>query len=88
VVEEAADLPLLRPLIGWDKSEIIAEARRLGTFEVSELPDEDCCTMFSGPRAETHADPAKLAELERRIDAPALVERLVDAVELADPRRA
>jgi thiamine biosynthesis protein ThiI len=88
VVEAVADLPLLRPLIGWDKSEIIAEARRLGTFEVSELPDEDCCTMFSGPRAETHADPAKLAELERRIDAPALVERLVDAVELADPSRA
>lgn len=85
-VEAAADLPLLRPLVGFDKSEIIAEARRLGTLGVSELPDEDCCTMFSGGRAETHANPAKLAELERRIDAPALVEGLLEAMDVTRPR--
>ncbi|OLE47051.1 MAG: tRNA 4-thiouridine(8) synthase ThiI, partial [Candidatus Rokubacteria bacterium 13_1_20CM_2_69_58] len=45
-IDEAATLPILRPLIGMDKLEITAEAQRLGTFEVSIEPDADCCTLF------------------------------------------
>ena len=47
VVEEAAQLPLLRPLIDRDKSEIVERPRTLGTYEISILPDEDCCQLFS-----------------------------------------
>src|SRR5207244_1667585 len=47
VVGEAAALPVLRPLVGMDKSEIAAEAARIGTFETSIIPDQDCCTLFT-----------------------------------------
>src|SRR6185503_5919846 len=45
-VDEVADLPVLRPLIGMDKLEITAQAEAIGTFEVSIEPDADCCTLF------------------------------------------
>jgi len=77
VVEGASTLPLLRPLIDRDKSEIIAEAERIGTFETSILPDEDCCTLLAPRRAVTWADPEPLIELERRVDVESVVEDLV-----------
>lgn len=77
VVEGAATLPVLRPLIDRDKSEIIEEAERLGTFETSILPDEDCCTLLAPRRAVTWTDPEPLIELERRVDVGPVVERLV-----------
>ena len=55
VVSAVADLPILRPLIGSDKQEIIAEARRIGTYELSIQDASDCCTLFMPPQAETHA---------------------------------
>ena len=83
VVEGAATLPLLRPLIDRDKSEIIEEAQRLGTFETSILPDEDCCTLLAPGRAVTWTDPEPLVELERRVDVETVVEQLVErAVEM------
>ena len=78
VVEAAATLPLLRPLIDRDKSEIIDEAQRLGTFETSILPDEDCCTLLMPGRAVTWTDPEPLIELERRVDVETVVEQLLD----------
>ena len=47
VVGAVATLPLFRPLIGMDKDEIIAEAQRLGTYPISIIPDQDCCTLFT-----------------------------------------
>lgn len=78
VVEGAATLPLLRPLIDRDKSEIIEAAQRLGTFETSILPDEDCCTLLAPGRAVTWTDPEPLVELERRVDVETVVEQLVE----------
>jgi len=46
VVQQAARLPVLRPLVGMDKQEIIDQARRIGTFEISSIPDQDCCQLF------------------------------------------
>ena len=46
-IDEAASMPVFRPLIGTDKLEITAEAQRLGTFEISIEPDADCCTLFT-----------------------------------------
>ena len=54
-VDEAATLPVLRPLIGSDKLEIIAEARTLGTYELSTQEHADCCTLFMPRNPETHA---------------------------------
>ena len=49
-IEEAAGLPVLRPLLTFDKTEAIALARRIGTFDTSILPEPDCCTVFMPPR--------------------------------------
>lgn len=59
VISAAAGLPILRPLIGMDKEEITAEAERLGSYPISIVPDEDCCTLFT-PR-----HPATRARLEQ-----------------------
>jgi thiamine biosynthesis protein ThiI len=54
-VDEAATLPILRPLIGSDKLEIIADAKRIGTYEISITDHADCCTLFMPRTPETHA---------------------------------
>jgi thiamine biosynthesis protein ThiI len=86
VVEAASDLPVLRPLVGWDKSEIVREAESVGTLDVANLPAEDCCTLFSSPLAETRATEEQLDALERRLDHRQAVGELLDAAELVRPR--
>jgi thiamine biosynthesis protein ThiI len=86
VVEQAADLPLLRPLVAWDKAEIVREAEQIGTFAVSSLPAEDCCTLFASPLAETKGAPEKLSSIETRVDAAQAVEELLAAAECVRPR--
>ena len=60
----AQDLPVLRPLIGLDKSEITETARAIGTFETSILPYEDCCTIFTPPHPKTKPTIAEILEAE------------------------
>lgn len=60
-VDAVATLPVLRPLIGTDKQEIIEQAQRLGTFEISSRSTDDCCTLFMPRNPETHA---RLAEVD------------------------
>src|SRR5918998_900907 len=69
VVEEAAGLPLLRPLIDRDKSEIVDAARALGTYDISILPDEDCCQLFSSKLASTRGQSDDLRRIQRTTDA-------------------
>jgi thiamine biosynthesis protein ThiI len=87
VVDEASDLPVLRPLLGWDKAEIMREAEDIGTFDISILPAEDCCTLFASPHADTRVHPSRLAELESRVETQLLVEELLKSIELVRPRR-
>ena len=87
VVERAADLPVLRPLVAWDKAEIVREAQEIGTYAVSALPAEDCCTLFASPLAETRAAPDKLSTLEARLDLAEIVAELVAGAELVRPRQ-
>ena len=61
-INRVVTMPVLRPLIGTDKEEITAEAQRLGTYPVSIIPDQDCCTLFT-PRHP--ATKARLADVER-----------------------
>jgi len=86
VVAEAAGLPLLRPLIDRDKSEIIDAARALGTYDISILPDEDCCQLFSSKLASTRGRSDDLREIERTADVEELVEQLAESAELLHPR--
>lgn len=73
-------LPILRPLIGLDKIEIMAEARRIDTLTISELPDEDCCTLLTPRYAETRSKIDSLRRIEGRLDAEEIVEQLVASV--------
>jgi len=72
-IDEVAGLPILRPLIGFDKLEITNEARRLGTFEISIEPDADCCTLFVPKHPATRMSEAEIAAAEARLDIPRLV---------------
>jgi tRNA uracil 4-sulfurtransferase len=76
-LDDSVTLPILRPLIGWDKTEIMAEARRVRTLAISELPDQDCCTLLTPRRVETRANIGDLHRIERRLHADDLVEELV-----------
>ncbi|MER5217990.1 hypothetical protein ABT063_47740 [Streptomyces sp. NPDC002838] len=67
-VDEAGPPPVLRPLVGRDKTETMAEAARIDTESVSRLPDEGCCRLFGPPRVATAANERQLARLERRLD--------------------
>ena len=54
-IDRASQLTVFRPLVGMDKEEIIAQAQRLGTFDISIVPDQDSCTLFTPRHPETHA---------------------------------
>jgi thiamine biosynthesis protein ThiI len=81
-IEEAAELPILRPLIGMDKREIIDEARRLGTYETSIEPDQDCCKLFVPPHPSTKTRLDDVQKVERTLDISALVKRGLENAEL------
>ncbi len=72
-VDAAAHLPVLRPLIGTDKQEIVAQARELGTYEISVRPHPDCCTLYLPRTPATHATVAEVEEAERSLDVPAMI---------------
>jgi thiamine biosynthesis protein ThiI len=80
-LDDAVKLPILRPLIGWDKTEIMAEARRIGTLAISELPDQDCCSLLTPRRVETRARIDDLRRLEVRLDADDLAEELATSAQ-------
>jgi thiamine biosynthesis protein ThiI len=82
VIEKAAALPILRPLVGMDKNEIIVEARRLGTFETSILPDQDCCSLFVPAHPETHARLDEVLAAEAQFDLDAMVSAAVARTEI------
>jgi len=84
-LDDAVQLPILRPLLGWDKTEIMAEARRLGTLAISELPDQDCCTLLTPRRVETRARIDDLRKIEGRLDADELAEQLAATAQEYQP---
>ncbi len=73
VIDAVARGPILRPLVGMDKDEITAEARRIGTFPVSTLPDQDCCQLFVPKSPATAARLEQVLRAEEGLDAAALV---------------
>ena len=71
-------MPILRPLVGCDKEEITAEAIRLGTYETSIVPDEDCCTLFTPRFPATRARREEVDAAEAGLDVAELVDRAVN----------
>jgi thiamine biosynthesis protein ThiI len=67
-------MPVLRPLIGTDKEEIIREARAIGTYEISVEPDQDCCTLFVPKHPDTRATVDVIERAESRLDVARLTE--------------
>jgi thiamine biosynthesis protein ThiI len=81
-VESVATLPVLRPLIGLDKPEIIDLARRMGSYETSILPHFDCCSFLLPDRPATRSTAAELERAEAELDVRDLVARALDATEI------
>lgn len=84
VINDVVALPVLRPLIGSDKEEITREARRLGTYPISIVPDQDCCTLFVPRRPATRASRQEVERAERDLPVAELVDRVMADVERQD----
>jgi thiamine biosynthesis protein ThiI len=78
VIQQAAALPILRPLVGMDKQEIIDQARRIGSFEISSIPDQDCCQLFVPKHPATKSTLWEVEEDESRLDIAALLRSGID----------
>ena len=82
VSDDVATLPVLRPLIGMDKEEIVRIARHVGTFDTSILPYEDCCTVFTPRHPKTKPDLEQVREYEAALDIEALCEKALAGREM------
>ena len=82
--QSVISMPVLQPLIGMDKEEIIALARKLGTFDTSVLPYEDCCTVFTPRHPRTHPNIEDVEKAESALDVEALVEEALAGIEKAE----
>ena len=80
--DAAQDLPILRPLIGMDKTEIVETARHINTFETSILPYEDCCTIFTPPHPKIRPELSEILEAEAGM--PGLAELEAEAAEATE----
>lgn len=81
VTDDAVNMPVFRPLIGFDKEEIIDKAQKIGTFETSILPYEDCCTVFVPKHPVTKPKVDRLRESEALVDFEPLIEKAVSETE-------
>ncbi len=81
VTGAAASLPILRPVVGMDKEDIVKIARKIGTFETSILPYEDCCTVFTPRHPRLRPTPAELEYAEQDLDIEGMVRAAVDGIE-------
>jgi len=77
-INEVAAMPVLRPLIGMDKEEITQEAQRLGTYPISIIPDQDCCTLFTPKHPATRARHVDVVRAEAALPIEAIVNRAAE----------
>ena len=81
VTGAVVDIPIFMPLIGMDKEEIVTISRKIGTFQTSVLPYEDCCTVFTPRHPKTKPTLGQVLNAERKLDRQALIERALASVE-------
>lgn len=78
------DMPVYRPLIGFDKQEIIEIAQKIGTMETSSLPFEDCCTVFTPKHPATKPKMDIILDGESKLDSEALINAALEGTEIFD----
>jgi thiamine biosynthesis protein ThiI len=83
-IEAAADLPVLRPLIAFDKQEAVDLAKKIGTFDLSCVQEPDCCTIFMPRRPIIRGKLETCVDTERELDVEGLVQRAIEGVEVVD----
>ena len=81
IVDSAARMPILRPLIGSNKNDIVDIARQIGTFPVSIIPDQDCCSLFVPRHPVTKGNPKVVERLESALPVDDLVQQALDGIE-------
>ncbi|HJC01267.1 MAG TPA: tRNA 4-thiouridine(8) synthase ThiI [Candidatus Flavonifractor merdavium] len=81
VTSAVTDLPILRPVVGMDKEEIVTIARKIGTFETSILPYEDCCTVFTPRHPRLRPTEEECRAAEANLDIASMVRSAVDGIE-------
>ena len=79
-IEAVTSMPILRPLVGMDKQEIVNKSKEIGTYDISILPDEDCCAYFQPKQPATKATVEQLQKAEENLDVEALVEGALDSL--------
>jgi len=82
VISRAVTMPILRPVIGDDKLEIVAVAKRIGTYEISILPDQDCCSLFVPKHPETKAKLPEVENSETRLDVAETMKAALESAEV------
>ena len=82
VISRAVQMPILRPLIGEDKVEIIDIARQIGTYDISIQPDQDCCSLFVPKHPETKANLAEIEKSEARLNVAEAMRAAMEASEV------
>lgn len=80
----SVSIPVFRPLIAMDKTEIIEIAEKIGTFETSILPEEDCCTVFSPKKPVTKPKLDRIEKSENKLDVEKLIQDAIDNIEIED----
>ncbi|MDY0340517.1 MAG: tRNA uracil 4-sulfurtransferase ThiI [Coriobacteriia bacterium] len=83
-IDAVATMPVLRPLIGSDKQEIMAQARGIGTYDLSVACSDDCCSLFMPRRPETHASPGEADAGEAELDVEGLVTSALEGVSVIE----
>ena len=84
VTDSVVNMPVFRPVIGFDKAEIMDTARKIGTLETSELPYEDCCTVFTPRHPATHPRLDRAVEGESALDMDALIDEAMQGIEIVE----
>jgi thiamine biosynthesis protein ThiI len=79
VIDQAARMTIFRPLVGMDKEEIVAQAQRLGTFDISIIPDQDSCTLFTPRHPETHAQRYTIDQAELTLPVDTMIDAAMSA---------
>ena len=82
--DEVVSMPVFRPCVGMDKSEIIERAEWIGTMETSSLPYEDCCTVFTPKHPATHPRKELVRRAEEKLDAQALIDAAIEGTEIVE----
>jgi len=82
--DEVVNMPVFRPCVGMDKSEIIERAEKIGTMETSALPYEDCCTVFTPKHPATHPRKELVRKAEEKLDSEALIAAAVEGTEIVE----